>query len=195
MEKSADKEEALAENILNILNILDPNKELLSEEVFKNTPKRLANVFIDFSQGFSADIDSIVGNSIFEANNYDDIIIIKDIDFSSLCEHHLLPFFGKIDIGYIPNEKILGLSKFPRIVEAISAKFTLQERLTQELAEIIDKYLNTKGVIVVMNAKHSCMSFRGIKSMNSFTKTVNCTGAFKGNNSENYINRFFQLSK
>jgi len=136
---------------------------------------------MEFTQGYNDDIDKIVSEAIFENEDYTDIIKIKKINFNSICEHHLLPFHGECTIGYVPDKYILGLSKFSRVVQSLSKKLQLQERLTREIGETINRILKPAGVVVEMNSIHSCMCFRGVKSFNSETSTIYTIGSMKEN--------------
>jgi GTP cyclohydrolase I len=168
-----DKIEFLMREILRTVN---PN---LTEEIMDKTPTRYAKALLEFTKSYEANIFETIGEAVFENEGYNDLIIVQDINFSSICEHHLLPFFGTCNIGYIPKDKIFGLSKFPRLVEFLSKKMHLQERLTKEIADNINKFLEPEGVIVTINSSHSCMCFRGIKSFDSKTQTIYSIGSMK----------------
>jgi GTP cyclohydrolase I len=170
-----------------ILEIVYPNAK---SEIKTRTPTRFAEALLEFTEGYNENLDELMTEAIFDSEDYHDLIIIKEINFSSICEHHLLPFFGECTIGYIPDQKILGLSKFPRLVNSLSKKMHLQERLTKEIAETINYYLKPRGAIVILNASHSCMCFRGVKSFDTKTETVYSLGELKDKN--NYY-KFFNL--
>lgn len=162
-------------------------KEILKEigidektEVFANTPRRIAKEYREIFSGM--DDKSEPNITLFENPGYNDILSIKDIPFYSMCEHHLLPFFGKASIAYIPGDKIVGLSKIPRIVKFFSAKPQVQERLTKEIADFIDNGIKAKGVLVIIKARHMCMEMRGVKSGNSETRSSAIRGVFKESN-------------
>jgi GTP cyclohydrolase IA len=149
----------------------DPTREGLL-----NTPARSAKAWAELTRGLREDPNELF--TTFDAGGYDEMIIVDDIPFVSLCEHHLLPFMGVAHIGYIPDGKILGLSKFARVVQLCAAKPHVQEKLTMEVADLIDEYLKPLGVIVVMKAEHSCMAIRGVKTIGSKTITSAPRGVF-----------------
>ena len=151
----------------------DPNREGLLK-----TPHRVAKTYDFLTSGYREDIKKVINGAVFE-EKYDEMVIVKDVDFFSLCEHHLLPFFGKIHIAYIPNGKIVGLSKIPRIVEVFARRLQVQERMTQEIADTLDKYLQPKGVGVVSEARHMCMMMRGVEKQNSVATASAMHGLFK----------------
>jgi GTP cyclohydrolase I len=142
------------------------------------TPHRAAAAMEYLTSGYKMDIDVVLNGAIFE-EKYDEMVIVKDIDFFSMCEHHMLPFFGRAHIAYIPNGKIVGLSKLPRIVDVFARRLQVQERMTREIADTISKYLDPIGVAVVCEARHMCMMMRGVEKQNSVTVTSAMTGAFK----------------
>ena len=139
----------------------DPNREGILR-----TPERVAKAWDFFSSGYTQSLDSIINNAVF-SEDYDEMVTIKDIDYFSLCEHHLLPFFGKAHVAYFPNGKIIGLSKIPRIVNMFSRRLQVQERMTQQIAETINDVLSPKGVAVVLEGEHMCMQMRGVEKQNS----------------------------
>ncbi len=144
------------------------------------TPERCAKAMQFFTHGYRIDPEEILKSALFE-QDYKQMVVVKDIEIYSLCEHHLVPFFGKAHIAYIPNGKIVGLSKIPRVVEAFARRLQVQERLTTEIKECIQKTLNPIGVAVVIEARHLCMSMRGVQKQNSITTTSDFTGAFMKN--------------
>ena len=152
----------------------NPNREGLA-----NTPERVAKSFEKLFGGYKIDPAEILTQ--FDGENYDEMIICKNIDFYSNCEHHMQPFFGQISIGYIPDKKIIGISKLPRIVEIYSRRLQNQERLTMQIADKLNEALKPKGVGVVIEAKHLCMMARGVERQNSTMTTSSCTGLFKNN--------------
>jgi GTP cyclohydrolase IA len=153
----------------------DPDREGL-----RDTPKRVEKALKFLTSGYTADIDSVLNNALFTVD-YSEMVIVKDIDFYSLCEHHLLPFFGKCHIAYIPTTKVIGLSKIPRLVDVFSRRLQVQERLTNEIADTISAKIAPLGVAVVMEATHLCMSMRGVEKQNSFAVTSAMLGAFRNN--------------
>ena len=149
-----------------------------AREGLLRTPHRVAKAWEFLTQGYAMDIETVLNGAIFE-ERYDEMVIVKDIDFFSQCEHHLLPFYGKAHIAYIPNGKIVGLSKLPRIVDVYSRRLQVQERMTQQIAETIQKYLQPQGVAVVTEAHHMCMMMRGVQKQNSVTTASAMLGVFK----------------
>ena len=147
-------------------------------EGLRATPRRMAESLAHLTSGYLTDIGEIFAGAIFE-ETYDEMVLVRDIDFYSLCEHHLLPFFGSAHVAYIPAGKILGLSKLPRIVDAFSRRLQLQERLTTEIATAIDKQLHPKGVAVVLEADHLCTMMRGVEKPGNRTITSCMTGIFR----------------
>ena len=151
----------------------DPNREGLIK-----TPNRVSKAWEFFSKGYKENLEIIINGAIFEEDARD-MVIVRDIEFFSLCEHHLIPFFGKAHVGYIPNGKVIGLSKIPRIIDMFSRRLQVQERLTHQIADAINSVLNPKGVSVVMEGRHMCMQMRGVEKQNSFTSTSAMSGQFK----------------
>ncbi|GAB4032975.1 MAG: GTP cyclohydrolase I FolE [Elusimicrobiota bacterium] len=149
-----------------------------SREGLKKTPYRVAKAYEEIMSGYKADVDKIFNRAFFKVN-YKEMVIVKDIDFYSMCEHHMLPFMGKVHVAYIPNGLIVGLSKIPRIVEVFSRRLQIQERLTVEIADILYKKLRPKGVGVIIEARHLCMTMRGIKNQTSTAVTSSMLGCFE----------------
>ncbi len=173
-----EKKEELMENFYK--ELIQSIGENIHREGLKDTPKRAAEAFKYLTKGYHENIDDIVNKAIFESDN-DEMVIVKDIELYSLCEHHLLPFFGKCHVGYLPNGKILGLSKISRIVDIFARRLQVQENLTKQIAETIQKYTNAQGVGVVIEARHLCTMMRGVKKQNSVMKTSYMLGAFRKN--------------
>jgi GTP cyclohydrolase I len=142
------------------------------------TPGRVAKSLRELTSGYQADIDRVINEALFDVP-YSEMVVVKDIDFYSLCEHHLLPFFGKCSVAYIPDGKVIGLSKIPRIVEAFSRRLQVQERLTSQIAGMIQQKAKPLGVAVVMEARHLCMEMRGAQSKGSPTITSSMVGIFQ----------------
>src|SRR5438093_2869307 len=163
-----------------IRNLLEELNEDPDREGLRDTPKRVEKALRFLTSGYKADIDSVLNNALFTVE-YSEMVIVKDIDFYSLCEHHLLPFFGKCHIAYIPTTKVIGLSKIPRLVDVFSRRLQVQERLTSEIADTILEKVRPLGVAVVMEATHLCMSMRGVEKQNSFCVTSAMHGAFRDN--------------
>lgn len=155
----------------------DPNREGLIK-----TPERVAKSVQFLTQGYKQDPDEILRSALFE-EDYSEMVIVKDIEVYSQCEHHMLPFFGKAHIAYIPNGKIVGLSKLPRIVDAYARRLQVQERLTLEIRDCIQRTLEPKGVAVVLECSHMCMQMRGVEKQNSSTTTSAFKGLFLSNDS------------
>ena len=145
------------------------------------TPHRVAKSWMTFAQGYKQTPEEVVGDAVFN-EKCDEIVVVKDIDFFSLCEHHLLPFKGVAHVGYLPKEKIIGLSKIPRIVDIYARRLQVQERLTQQVADALQDVLNPKGVAVVIEAEHLCMQMRGVEKKSSFMITSAVRGVFRENN-------------
>jgi GTP cyclohydrolase I len=142
------------------------------------TPHRVAKAMRFFTEGYARDPETILNNALFEVD-YDEMVIVKDIDFYSLCEHHLLPFFGRVHVAYIPDGKVVGLSKIPRMVEMYAKRLQVQERLTVQVAETLEQVLQPKGIAVVVEAIHLCMMMRGVESQNASAITSSIRGEFE----------------
>ena len=151
----------------------DPNREGLLK-----TPARVSKAWKFFSKGYNQDIKTIINDAIFK-EDAKDMVIVRDIEFFSLCEHHLIPFFGRAHVGYIPNGKVIGLSKIPRIIDMFSRRLQVQERLTHQIADALNQVLTPKGVSVVMEGRHMCMQMRGVEKQNSFASTSAMSGQFR----------------
>ena len=147
-------------------------------EGLQKTPSRVAKSYSELLSGYKVDIKSLVNEALFNVS-YDEMVVVKDINFYSLCEHHLLPFYGKASVGYIPNKKIIGLSKIPRIVDAFSKRFQVQERLTKDIAEAFNSVVKPLGLGVVIDAVHMCSVMRGVKKNNAQMITNVMLGSFR----------------
>ncbi len=145
-----------------------------------DTPKRVEAALKFLTSGYGADIDRVLNRALFTVD-YSEMVIVRDIDFFSLCEHHLLPFFGKCHVAYIPSNKVIGLSKIPRLVDVFSRRLQVQERLTSQIADTILQKISPVGVAVVMEATHLCMAMRGVEKQNSYAVTSAMLGAFREN--------------
>jgi GTP cyclohydrolase IA len=153
----------------------DPEREGLVR-----TPERSEKALRFLTSGYSTDVREIVNGALFNVK-YDEMVIVKDIEFFSMCEHHLLPFFGKMHVAYLPNERVIGLSKIPRIVDVFARRLQIQERLTQQIAETIQELVSPRGVGVICEARHFCMMMRGVEKQHSGTVTSAMLGSFRTN--------------
>jgi GTP cyclohydrolase I len=153
----------------------DPHREGLVE-----TPRRVEKALKFLTSGYHADVDRVLNGALFTVD-YNEMVMVRDIDFYSLCEHHLLPFFGKCHVAYIPNGRVIGLSKIPRLVDIFARRLQLQERMTNEIAETIREKVRPLGVAVVCEGTHLCMAMRGVEKQNSYTMTSAMLGAFRDN--------------
>ena len=171
---SDDTTQAIAQHVEQLLVHMgeNPNREGL-----KRTPHRVGEAMQFLTQGYNQDPEAILKAALFE-EDYRQMVVVKDITFYSLCEHHLLPFFGKVHVAYIPNGKITGLSKIARVVDVFARRLQVQERMTTQIKECIQQTLNPLGVMVVVEAEHLCMQMRGVQKQNSVTTTSDFTGAF-----------------
>lgn len=158
--------------------IIESVGEDINREGLIDTPKRAAKAFKFLNNGYNKSLDKVLNNAIFEADS-DDMVIVKNIEMYSLCEHHLLPFIGQCHIGYLPHKKVIGLSKIARIVDMYSRRMQIQERLTHQIASAIGEAVDARGVAVVIEAKHLCMMMRGVEKQNSVMTTSAMTGIFR----------------
>jgi GTP cyclohydrolase I len=163
----------------------DPERDGL-----QNTPARVDRSLRFLTSGYKMDANDILNKALFDVA-YDEMVIVRDIEMFSMCEHHLIPFFGKCHVGYIPNGKVIGLSKIPRLVDMYARRLQVQERLTTQIAETINDNIHPRGVAVVIEAQHLCMIMRGVEKQNSFAVTSSMLGAFKDN--QNTRNEFLNL--
>jgi GTP cyclohydrolase I len=184
MSDTVDPIEGLIASLLKELGE-DPGRDGL-----ERTPRRVARAFRTFTEGYSTDPIAVLNDAVFE-ESYDEMVLVKDIGFYSLCEHHLLPFFGRAHVAYIPNGRIVGLSKLPRMVEMYARRLQVQERLTQDVAGAIEELLNPKGVAVVVESIHLCMMMRGVEQQNAFAVTSSLRGEFQ--NDQKTRSEFMEL--
>lgn len=182
-----EKRKKLEMNTKNLLELLgeDPSREGLL-----NTPKRVAKAWEFLTKGYNENLDELINNAIFEGVSKD-MVIVKNIEFYSLCEHHMIPFYGKAHIGYIPDGKIIGLSKLARITDLFSQRLQVQERLTNQIAQCLQEVLNPRGVAVVLEGKHFCMLSRGVQKQNSIATSSSMLGIFR--EKESTRNEFLKL--
>jgi len=168
------KKEEIAFHYSKILELLG---EDITREGLIKTPDRIAKALMFLTKGYEQDPDKILSSAVF-IEDYKQMVIVKDIDFFSMCEHHVLPFFGKAHVAYIPDKTVVGLSKIPRIVDVFARRLQIQERMTTQIKDCIQQTLNPLGVMVVIEAQHLCMQMRGVEKQNSITMTSDFTGAF-----------------
>jgi len=170
-----EKFDQLENNNRELLKLIgeDPQREGLVK-----TPNRVARSWEFFSQGYRANLDDIINDAIFH-EDCSEMVVVRDIEFFSMCEHHMIPFFGRAHVGYLPNQKVIGLSKIPRIVDMFARRLQLQERLTSQVANTLEEVLNPVGVAVVMEGRHLCMQMRGVEKQNSFASTSAMLGQFR----------------
>lgn len=166
--------DAIAAHYRAILELLGEDTE---REGLKRTPFRAAKALVEVTQGYEQNPSDLIRSAMFDYSGRS-MVIVKDIEFYSLCEHHILPFFGKVSVGYIPEGKIVGLSKIARVVNALAKRLQVQERLTSELCEVLTATLGAKGVIVLCEAGHLCMKMRGVEKQDSMTSTLEYSGVF-----------------
>ena len=179
MEYNDELTDKLAKKYKEVLDLIG---EDAAREGLAKTPERMAKAMQFLTQGYDLNPDAIINSAIFH-EEYSEMVIVKDIEVYSMCEHHMLPFFGKAHVAYIPNGKIVGLSKIPRIVDAYSRRLQVQERLTIEIRDCVQRTLEPKGVAVVIEASHMCMQMRGVQKQNSVTTSSAFTGIFLKNDS------------
>ena len=182
--------EQIKTNYQEILHLLGENQ---NREGLLKTPERASKAMKFLTEGYEKDPKQILQSAMFK-EDYNEMVIVKDIELYSLCEHHLLPFFGKAHIAYIPNGQIVGLSKLPRVVDVFSRRLQVQERLTEQILDCINNTLNPKGVAVVIEASHMCMMMRGVQKQNSTTTTSGFRGAFKDTDTRNEFLNLIQSS-
>jgi len=174
--ENPDVTEAIAQHYREIIRLLGENPE---REGIVKSPVRIAKAMQFFTKGYDEDPVEVLQSAMFLEEDYKQMVIVKDIDFFSLCEHHLLPFFGKVHVAYIPRKYITGLSKIPRVVDIFARRLQIQERMTLQIKECIQQTLNPLGVMVIIEAQHLCMQMRGVEKQNSLTTTSDFTGSFQ----------------
>jgi GTP cyclohydrolase I len=172
-----DKQAAFEEAVRTILTLIG---EDTSREGLEKTPARVFKAFEFMTQGYTQDPKQVLGDALFESSN-DEMVLIRDIEFYSMCEHHLLPIIGRAHVAYIPNGKVVGLSKIPRMVNIFARRLQIQEQLTEQIAGAIHDVIKPKGVGVVLQARHMCMEMRGVEKINSTTTTSALRGSFLKN--------------
>ena len=170
-----NKIEKISEITTNLIESIGEDK---NREGLLKTPLRSAKAWDFFTQGYTANIDKIINNAIFD-EDCNDMVVVRDIEFFSMCEHHMVPFFGRAHVGYIPSGKVIGLSKIPRIVDVFSRRLQVQERLTHQIADTIQNTLKPTGVAVVMEGRHLCMQMRGVQKQGATMTTSVMSGLFR----------------
>jgi GTP cyclohydrolase IA len=175
--EAEDRQPMLERLVRDMLKEIDQDP---AREGLEKTPERVAKAYRYLTSGYSQNVADVLNEALF-TEEYDEMVVVKDIDFYSLCEHHLLPFLGKCHIAYMPSRRIVGLSKIPRLVEMFSRRLQVQERLTTQIAQTINEVLQPRGVAVVMEALHLCMLMRGVEKQNSKAVTSAMLGAFRDN--------------
>ena len=162
--------------------LIESTGENADREGLQMTPKRAAKAFSYITSGYNEDVSKVINHALFQSDN-DEMIIVKEIELYSLCEHHLLPFYGKCHVGYLPDGKIIGISKIARVVNIFARRLQVQETLTKQIAETLEKHIGAKGVGVVIEAKHLCMMMRGVEKQSSIMTTSCMLGDFRTQNS------------
>lgn len=172
MTEKIDQLEKITKELLEIIG------EDSQREGLVKTPQRVAKAWEYFSEGYRANLDEIINDAIFH-EDCSEMVVVRDIEFFSMCEHHMIPFFGRAHVGYLPNKKVIGLSKIPRIVDMFSRRLQLQERLTSQVANTLNEVLDPVGVAVVIEGRHLCMQMRGVEKQNSYASTSAMLGQFR----------------
>jgi GTP cyclohydrolase I len=171
-----------------VTTILKSIGENPDREGLKKTPHRVEKAFEYMCKGYKENIEEITNGALFETTN-NEMVVVRDIEFYSLCEHHILPFFGRVSVAYIPNGRVIGLSKIPRIVDMFARRLQIQEQLTEQIADAVTNAINPKGVGVLVSARHMCMEMRGVEKVHSYTTTSALRGVFmKGKTREEFFN-------
>jgi GTP cyclohydrolase I len=185
IKNSGISDEQAKEAVRTLLRYVGENPE---REGLKQTPNRVIKSFKELYAGYDQNAEEVLSKTFEDILEYNEFVLLKDINFTSTCEHHMLPFVGKVHVAYIPNKKVVGISKLARVVEVFAKRLQIQENMTVQIAEAIHSALDAKGVAVVMEAKHFCMSMRGVKNANSSMYTSHFTGVF--NENDKVLNRF-----
>lgn len=172
---SASCKGVVADAVTHILKAVGENPD---REGLLDTPGRVARAYDELLAGYAVDPVALLNNALFDVE-YDEMVLVTDIDFHSLCEHHMLPFIGKAHVAYLPDKTVVGLSKIPRIVDAFARRLQVQERMTRQIAELLDELIKPKGVAVVLEAHHMCMSMRGARKANAVMRTSSVLGTFR----------------
>jgi GTP cyclohydrolase IA len=175
--KETAPQDSIAAHMKEVIRLLG---EDTGREGLVRTPERIDKALHYLTSGYSVNPEDVVNGALFGVN-YDEVVIVRDIEFFSMCEHHMLPFFGKMHVAYLPNNKVIGLSKIPRLVDVFARRLQIQERLTQQVAEVIQKLIEPRGVAVVCEARHFCMMMRGVEKQHSAAVTSAMLGAFRDN--------------
>jgi GTP cyclohydrolase IA len=185
VESQAAVEEAVRAILVNVGE--DPEREGLLD-----TPRRVAKMYQELLEGYAQTVEGIIGNALFDVEYGDEeMIVVKDIEFNSMCEHHMLPFIGKAHVAYIPTAKVVGLSKIPRIVDMYAHRLQVQEQMTNQIADALYQHLDAAGVIVIVDGEHSCASLRGVKKHGSSMITSARRGSFRSN--QQLVNEFYKM--
>ncbi|MCH8234799.1 MAG: GTP cyclohydrolase I FolE [Chloroflexi bacterium] len=163
-----------------VRTIIDAVGEDSSRDGVANTPSRVARMYDELLSGYATDPVELLNNALFDVE-YDEMVVIRDIDFYSMCEHHMLPFYGRASVGYLPEDKVVGLSKIPRLVDMFARRLQVQERMTQQIANFLEDLIKPRGVAVVVEATHLCAAMRGVKKHHSRMVTSAMLGAFRNN--------------
>ncbi len=194
METKTNLDDVRERNIERIAGLIRDVGEDPQREGLLKTPARFVDSFKFLTSGYKVDVGSVIKRAIFH-EKYQEMVIVRDIEVYSLCEHHLLPFYGRCHIGYIPNGKVVGLSKLPRVVDAFARRLQVQERLTHQISSAIQEHLSPLGVGVVIEAYHLCMMMRGIEKQNSYTITSSMEGAFRNIETRNEFLSLIRAAK
>lgn len=176
-----------------VRTLLEYLGEDVNREGLKDTPKRVVKSYQELFSGYHGNIENILSKKFYETKEYDGIILLRDIKFTSICEHHMLPFSGKVDIAYIPNEVVVGVSKLARLVEAFARRLQIQERMTTQIVQALDLHLKPQGAAILVTANHNCMAFRGVMKDTTCLETSYFSGSFR--DSQYIQNQFWQMVK